>query len=100
MSPEFFESVAAGPAVDDAVNETAASAPVVAFNTFAPTTGPSVHDPTVATPAAFVTAADPVTEPPPDATEKLTVTFCVGLPLASFTRTDGGIATALPAMAV
>jgi hypothetical protein len=89
LSPEFFASVAAGPEVDDALNETAPNDPVVALRTFAPTIGPRVHEPTVAMPAAFVMAPAPATDPPPDATVKVTVTPGVGLPFASFTRTDG-----------
>jgi hypothetical protein len=83
-----------------AVKETLESVPEVAVRTFAPVTGPSVHEPTVAMPEAFVTAVPLVTDPPPDATAKVTDTPDVGLPLASFTITDGGIGTALPAAAV
>jgi hypothetical protein len=100
LSPAFFERVAAGPGMDVAVNETAARDPVVAVRTFVPTIGPRVHEPTVAIPAAFVEAAAPVTEPPPDATAKFTVTPDIALPFASFTSTEGAVATALPATAV
>jgi hypothetical protein len=47
-----------------------------------------------------VVAVAPVTDPPPDTTAKVTDTSDFGLPFASFTRTDGGIGTALPAVAV
>ena len=86
--------------MDVAENETAVSDPELALSTLAPTTGPRIQEPTVATPASFVTVLAPVTDPPPDPTENVTVTPDATLPLASFTRTDGGTETALPAVAV
>src|SRR6266702_503156 len=40
------------------------------------------------------------TDPPPVATAKVTLTPATGLPLASRAITDGGVATAVPAVAV
>ena len=100
MSPPFLVIEAAAPAVAVALNETLVRLPELALRTFAPADGPSVHDPTVAMPAAFVTAVAPVTDPPPDVTEKVTDTPDVGLPFASLMMTDGGTGTALPAAAV
>jgi hypothetical protein len=100
LSPAFFASEAAAPAVDVAVNATGVRPPKVALTTLVPVVGPSVHEPTVAMPAAFVDAVAPVTDPPPDTTAKVTDTPDAGLPLASLTMTDGGIGTALPATAL
>jgi hypothetical protein len=74
LSPAFFASTAAAPGVDVAEKAMLAIDPIVALSTFTPANAPSVHDPTVAMPAAFVRAVPPVTEPPPDATAKFTVT--------------------------
>ena len=45
-------------------------------------------------------AVAPVTEPPPEATAKVTVTPGRALPLTSWTRTAGGVLTGVPAGAV
>ena len=76
------------------------SVPEVALRTFAPVTGPSVHEPTVAIPEAFVVAVSPETVPPPLTTAKVTVTPLIGDPLWSFTMTEGGGVTAAPATPV
>ena len=73
----------------------------VAVRVFGPAGVPSVQEVTAAIPLAFVgTAVVGFTAPPPLATAKVTVTFATGLPLASFTITDGGVATAVPTVAV
>jgi hypothetical protein len=51
-------------------------------------------------PELFVLMLAFATLPPPAETPKLTVTFATGLPFASLTTTLGGIATAVPAVAV
>jgi hypothetical protein len=91
----------AEPAVPVALNVTGdpVNDPDVAVSVFAPAADPSVHDPTVAIPDAFVVAFAPVTLPPPVATAKVTDTPATPLPLASVTLTDGTIATADPAAA-
>ena len=99
MSPAFFASETAAPAVELAVNATL-NEPAVALILFVPTTGPSVHDPTVAIPEEFVEVVAPETDPPPDATAKITDTPLAGLPFASFTITEGATETELPATAV
>ena len=97
MSPEFFASDVAAPAVEVAVNVTPARVPDVAVRTFAPAEGPSVQDPTVATPDASVTTVAPETEPPPLVTENVTDSPAIGDPRWSLTTTDGGGDTADPA---
>ena len=52
---------------------------LVAVRVLAPAVVPSVQLPTVAMPAALVVAEAPVTEPPPEATAKVTVTPATGL---------------------
>ena len=82
------------------MNETAVSVPDVALRTFAPATGPSVHEPTVAMPASFVVTVSPETDPPPLTNAKVTVTPAIGDPFWSFTITEGGGVTAAPTMPV
>src|SRR5438309_188823 len=65
----------------------------LAVSVFAPSPVPSVQLPTVATPLASVVAFGPVTEPPPEPTEKVTATPETGLPWLSVTSTDGAVAT-------
>jgi hypothetical protein len=65
-----------------------------------PAAEPSVHDPTVAIPDAFVVAFGALTEPPPLATANTTATPATAFPFESVTFTEGAIATALPATAV
>src|ERR1043166_7478852 len=60
-------------AVPVAVNVTAGRVPDVATSVFVPALGPSCHDPTLAIPALDVTAAPPVTEPPPEPTVNVTL---------------------------
>ena len=67
---------------------------------FVPAVVPSVQLPTVAIPEAFVVCVPPVRLPPPVATAKVTETTGTGLLFASRTITDGGVATAVPAVAV
>jgi len=70
-----------------------ATAGLRAVNVFAPASAPSIQPPTVATPAAFVTAESPVTVPPPDVTVKLTRTPTRAVPALS-ARTAGATVTA------
>jgi hypothetical protein len=79
LSPPFFVTDAAAPAVDVAVNVTTGSVPVTALSTFSPTDGPSVH-PTVATPDASVVAVAPDTDPPPLTTVNVTGAPAIGDP--------------------
>ncbi len=72
----------------------------VAVSVLAPAVVPSLQLPTVAIPEALVVALAPVTEPPPEATAKVTTTPETGLPPASMTLTLGSTATVLPATAV
>src|SRR6266851_2507241 len=51
-------------------------------------------------PLALVTWAGPTILPPPDVTANVTATPDTGLPLASFTITDGAIATGVPTTAL
>ena len=90
--------LANGPATAVAVKVTGepVSEPEVALKVFAPVVVPNVHEPTVAIPLASVVAVVPVAEPPPDATANVTLTPDTGLPPASVTTTDGGVATAVP----
>ena len=68
---------------------------LVAVSVFAPAVVPRVQLPTVAMPEAFVVAEPPVSDPPPAATAKVTLTPATGLPCASVTRTLGAVATAV-----
>ena len=79
---------------------TALSVPEVALRTFAPVTGPSVHEPTVAMPKASVVTVAPETDPPPLTTAKFTDTPLIGDAFWSFTITEGGGVTAAPATPV
>ena len=92
----------AAPAAPVAVKVTGepVSPGLVAVRVLAPAVVPSVQLPTVAMPEALVVAAAPVTEPPPEATAKVTATPETGLLLASVTSTLGAVATAVPAVAV
>lgn len=100
-SPATMLIAPAAPAVPVALNVTGdpANEPDVAVSVLAPALEPSVHDPTLATPEAFVVAFAPVMLPPPVATANVTDIPETPLPLASATLTDGGSATALPAAA-
>ena len=93
---------AAAPAVPVAVKVT--GLPLIpdpaaaAVSVLAPAADPSVHDVAAATPFAPVGTGDVgFTDPPPEATANVTLMPATGLPLASRTITDGGVATALPA---
>jgi len=82
------------------VKATPLSVPEVALRTFAPVTGPSVHEPTVAMPEALVVTVAPETDPPPLTTAKVTVAPPIGDPFWSFTITEGGGVTTAPATPV
>ena len=73
---------------------------LVAVSVLGPGVAPSVQLPTVAMPEALVVAAAPVTEPPPEATAKVTATPETGLLLASVTSTLGGTVTGVPTWTV
>jgi hypothetical protein len=70
--------------------------PTCARSVFAPSVGPSVQLPTVATPSWLVVCSAPVIVPPPLATEKVTVAPATAVPLTSLTRTDGATSTGAP----
>ena len=73
----------------------------VAVRELAPAAVPSVQEVAAAMPEAFVaTAPAGSTDPPPVATAKVTATPETGLLLTSRTSTAGGVATAVPAVAV
>ena len=96
-----YTSFVAVPAVPVAVkvNGEPVRDPLVAVKVFEPTVVPKVQLPTVAIPLTLVVADAPVTEPPPVATAKVTLTPLTGLLLTSFTITLGGVDTAVPAVA-
>ena len=97
----FAAIVAAAPAVPVAVNVTGlpVSDPDVAVRVLLPTVALSVQLPTVAMPLPFVVCVPPVTLPLPAAGANVTATPATGLPFASFTITEGGDVTAVPAVA-
>ena len=97
----FAAIVAAAPAVPVAVNVTGLpdKVPELAVNVFEPAVALSVQLPTVATPLALVVWLAPVIVPFPGATANVTATCATGFPFASFTITDGGVLTAVPAVA-
>src|SRR5947207_1000366 len=69
----------------------------LAVSVSGPAVGPSVHDVAAAMPSAPVVVVGGVTVPLPGATVKFTVTPGTGLPPASFTITEGGGVTTVPA---
>ena len=98
----FAASVAAAPAVPVAVNVTGLpeSDPDVAVSVLLPAVALNVQLPTVAMPLPLVVWLPPVIVPLPGATANVTATPVTGFPFASFTITDGGEFTAVPAVAV
>jgi hypothetical protein len=98
----FAAIVAAAPTVPVAVNVTGLpeSDPDVAVRVFVPTVGLSVHEVNVAMPSVPVlTGVVGVIVPLPAAGVNVTATPATGLLFASFTITDGGEPTAVPAVA-
>src|SRR5207302_1021226 len=97
----FAVIVAAVPAVPAALKVTGLPLkPVeVAVSVFGPAVALSVQLPTVATPLALVVWLAPVIVPFPGATANVTATCATGFPFPSFTITDGGDVTAVPAVA-
>ncbi len=98
-------SRAAAPAVPVAVKVTGLplipDPAALAVSVLLPAVEPRIQEVAAATPFAPVTTgAVGSTEPPPVATAKVTLTPATGLPLASRAITDGGVATAVPAVAV
>src|SRR5207302_10218458 len=97
----FAAIVSAVPAVPVALKVTGLPLkPVeVAVSVFGPAVALNVQLPTVATPLPFVVWLPPVIVPFPGATANVTATPVTGFPLASFTITEGGELTAVPAVA-
>src|SRR5207253_1110675 len=97
----FAAIAAAAPAVPVAVNVTGlpVSDPDVAVRVLLPAVALSVQLPTVAMPLPLVVCVPPVTLPLPTAGVNVTATSATGFPFASFTITDGGDVTAVPAVA-
>src|SRR5205807_2399896 len=97
----FAAIVAAAPTVPVAVNVTGlpVSDPDVAVRVLLPAVALSVQLPTVAMPLPLVVWLPPVIVPFPGATANVTATPVTGLPFASFTITEGGVLTAVPAVA-
>src|SRR5206468_3507613 len=97
----FAAIAAAAPAVPVAVKVTGlpVSDPDVAVRVLLPAVALSVQLPTVATPLALVVGRESVVEAIPGATANVTATCATGFPFASFTITDGGVLTAVPAAA-
>jgi len=98
----FAAICVADPAVPVAVNVTGlpVSDPDVAVRVFEPAVALNVQLPTVAMPLPLVVWLPPVMVPFPGATANVTATCATGFPFASFTITDGGEPTAVPAGAV
>src|SRR5207249_1352923 len=72
----------------------------VAVSEFGPTVGPSVHDVTAAIPfPPVVTGVVGVDGPRAEEGANVTLTPATGLPFASCTITEGGVATVVPAVA-
>src|SRR5438094_334432 len=92
--------VAAAPAVPVAVKVTGlpVSDPDVAVRVLLPAVALSVQLPPVSMPLPFVVCLPPVTLPLPAAGVNVTATSATGFPFASFTITDGGVLTAVPAV--
>ncbi len=104
-STETADKTAATPTVPVAVkvNGLPASPETVAVTALVPTLPPSVHEVSLATPAASVSTTAPpagTVRPPPITTSKVTGTPPTGLPKASVTFAAGAAATAVPAVAV
>src|SRR5207248_69527 len=97
----FAAIVAAVPAVPVAVKVTGLPlTPVdVAVSVFVPAVALSVQLPTVAFPLPLFVSLPPLPPPPPPPASNLTATSATGFPFASFTITDGGDVTAVPAVA-
>ena len=98
----FAAIVAAAPAVPVAVNVTGLpeSDPDVAVKVFEPAVALSVHELRAAIPSdPVLTGVVGVTVPLPSAGVNVTATPATGFPFASFTITDGGEPTAVPAVA-
>src|SRR5205807_2008485 len=97
----FGAMVAAAPAVPVAVNVTGlpVSDPDVAVRGLLPAVALRVQLPTVPMPLPLVLFPPPTPFPPPSAGVNVTATPATGFPFASFTITDGGDVTAVPAVA-
>src|SRR5205807_2060134 len=95
-------SFVAAPAVPVAVKVTGLpdNVPDVAVSVFVPAVGLSVHEVRAAIPSdPVLTGVVGVTVPLPAAGLNVTATPVTGFPFASFTITDGGVLTAVPAVA-
>jgi hypothetical protein len=94
--------VAAAPAIPVAVKVTGLpdNDPDVAVKVFEPAVALTVHDVRAAIPSdPVLTGVAGVTVPLPAAGVNVTATPATGFPLASFTITEGGALTAVPAVA-
>src|SRR5207302_964356 len=97
----FAAIVAAAPAVPVALKVTGLPEcyPELAVKLFLPAVALRGSPAPVATPLALVVWLAPVIVPFPGATANVTATCATGFPFASFTITDGGDVTAVPAVA-
>ena len=102
LSPLLTAMLPALPAVPVALKLTGlpVSPDAAAVSLFPPAVVLRVQLPTVAMPPASVVWLAPVMLPLPGVTAKVTATPGTGLPLASFTITEGAICTAVPAVTV
>jgi hypothetical protein len=90
----------AGPATPVTSNRIDGSGGMSAVTTLRPAEVPISQVETLATPDEFVIAAEFEIAPDPSVMEKFTTAPTTGAPFTSFTRTDGGVATAVPTVAV
>ena len=98
--PALMASEPIGFGMAVAANVAGVTPATVADSVLPPTEGPMIHEPTPATPAAFVVAVAPVILPAPPVIAKVTVTPETGLPAESRTVTDGATVTAVPTVAL
>src|SRR5688500_17187762 len=97
--PPTDGGVAGAGVVPVAVKRTGGNPATTASTTFSPAVGPSVHEPDVAIPSAFVSVCVNCTEPPPVTWNRTSMLF-TGRPEASLTRTAGATGVTVPAVAV
>ena len=99
-SPAVLISALGAAAAPVAVNTTGVSAPDVAVTVLGPATAPSVHDVSLAMPAAFVVAGEPTIAPPPVSAPNVTVAPLTPLPNVSVTVTVGAVSVTVATTAV
>src|SRR5207237_4206544 len=97
----FAAIVAAAPAVPVAVKVTGLpdKVPELAVNVFEPAVALRVQLPKIGSASCMEGLLAPVIVPFPGDTANVTATSATGFPFASFTITDGGVLTAVPAVA-